>query len=120
MKPAAFRVTMGAMDEEPIEVVDGEPVLEADPLPVIAEVHEVSGQLATGGGLGAVQAAAAAATGFVAGAATLALARRYGVRRVERLSRGLVPSARAGDFWPAPGATRTYVVRVRVLGRPGE
>jgi hypothetical protein len=109
------------MEDEPTEVVDGEAVLEADALPVVAEIREVTTLRAAGGGRGAVQAVAAAATGFVAGAATLALARRYGARRLERVARGLGPGARrAGDFWPAPGTTRTYVVRVHVLGRPGE
>ena len=121
MKPTAFDVTMSAMENEPIEVVDGEAVFEADGLPVVAEIREVTTLPAAGGGLGAVQAVAAAATGFVAGAATLALARRYGGRRVERMARGLVPGGRRpGDFWPAPGTSRTYVVRVHVLGRPGE
>jgi hypothetical protein len=111
------------MDEE-IEVVDGEEVV--DGLPVIAEGQEVETVPRAAGGLGAVQAVAAAATGFVAGAATLALARRYGARRVDRLSRGLVgrgplgAARHPGDFWPTPGTTRTYVVRVHVLGRPGE
>lgn len=106
---------------EPIEVVDGEAVVEAETLPVVAEVREVTVLPAAGGGLGAVQAVAAAATGFVAGAATLALARRYGGRRLERLSRELASGGRRpGEFWPTPGTTRTYVVRVHVLGRPGE
>jgi hypothetical protein len=127
LKPTAFAVTMSAMDEEPIEVVDGEPVVEADAppeadaLPVVAEIREVTALPPAASGLGAVQAVAAAATGFVAGAATLALARRYGGRRVERLARGMAPGGRRpGDFWPTPGTTRTYVVRVHVLGRPGE
>jgi glyoxylate carboligase len=119
LKPTVFDVTMSAMDEEPIEVVDGEAVAEADALPALAEVREITVVPAPSAGLGAVQAVAAAATGFVAGAATLALARRYGARRVERLSRGLVSGGRRpSDFWPSPGTTRTYVVRVHVLGRP--
>jgi hypothetical protein len=61
-----------------------------------------------------MQAVAAAATGFVAGAATYALARRYGVRKPAQLP--------IGDRVPRPGAwavgeTRTFIVRVRVIGR---
>ncbi len=127
MKPAAFRVTMVAMDEpEEAEVVEAVEVL--DPvevqraaLPVVAEVRAVE---TVPRPLGAVHAAAAAATGFVAGAATLALARRYGARKVARLGRDVVGGGplhrRPGDFWPTSGTTRTYVVRVHVLGRPGE
>jgi hypothetical protein len=90
------------------EVVDG--------LPVLAEVREVQ-PVRRSGGLGAVQAAAVAATGFVAGAATLALARRVGARRLAGAGRELVrrpdPFARP---WGA-GETRTFVVRVRVIDR---
>jgi hypothetical protein len=93
------------------DVVEAEEVV--DGLPVIAEVHELE-RVGSGPALGAVQAVAAAATGFVAGAATMALARRYGARRLERLPapRGGGPSA-----WPVAG-TRTYLVHVHVLRRP--
>jgi hypothetical protein len=57
----------------------------------------------------AMQTAAAAATGFVAGAATLALLRRYGNARLER---GLA----AGRLPAGPG--RTYIVHVRPLRTP--
>jgi hypothetical protein len=94
-------------DEQPpanvdeVEVVDG--------LPVLSEVREVVPVRV--GAIPAVQAAAAAATGFVAGAATMALARRFAVRRVARVGgSGLLPGS----------GRRTYVVHVRVLGRPGE
>jgi hypothetical protein len=86
LNPTAFRVTMVAMDEpgdaEVVEeVVDAIPVENAG-LPVVAEVYAVESMSRPAAGRGAVQAAAAAATGFVAGAATLALARRYGARKV--------------------------------------
>ena len=55
----------------------------------------------------AVQTAAAAATGFVAGAATLALLRRYGQAR---LGRGVGLGDRL-----AAGRVRTYVIQVRPL-----
>lgn len=88
------------------EIVDG--------LPVLAEVRELApaARIAV---IPAVQAAAAAATGFVAGAATVALARRAALRRVERA----FPAGRPGGLLPARG-TRTFLVHVRVLGRPGE
>jgi hypothetical protein len=119
---------MVAMDEpedaEVVEeVVDAIPV-ESAGLPVVADVYAVESMSRPAAGRGAVQAAAAAATGFVAGAATLALARRYGARKVARLGREMVGGGlshrRPGDFWPTPGTTRTYVVRVHVLGRPSE
>jgi hypothetical protein len=62
-----------------------------------------------------VQTAVAAATGFVAGAATLALLRRYGMSRLERSSgagRGIEPLP--------PGRGHTYVVHVRPLRPPVE
>jgi hypothetical protein len=109
-----FGGTMYDMDEfddqlpgEDVEVVDG--------LPVLAEVREV--QHVRSVGIGAVHAAAAAATGFVAGAATLALARRLGARRLAGASREIGRRADPlGRPW-LPGETRTYVVRVRVIDR---
>jgi len=54
----------------------------------------------------AVQTAAAAATGFLAGAATLALLRRLGAKRLE--------PARL----PVLEGSATYLVYVRQVGRP--
>ena len=54
----------------------------------------------------AVQAAAAAATGFLVGAATLALAQRLGAKRLD--------PARL----PLLEGSATYVVYVRSVGRP--
>jgi hypothetical protein len=69
----------------------------------------------------AVQNAVAAATGFVAGAATLALMRRYGRAKLER-----VLASSADEPLLPPGAPlgpgRTYLVHVRPLptiGPPG-
>jgi hypothetical protein len=117
LKHAAFGDTMSGMDE--FEIATAEPAESdeevVDGLPVLAEVREV--QSVPSGGLGAVHAAAVAATGFVAGAATLALARRLGARRLAGAGRELVrrqdPFARP---WAA-GETRTFVVRVRVINR---
>jgi hypothetical protein len=58
----------------------------------------------------AVQTAVAAATGFVAGAATMALLRRYGPARVERAAPAPAPEPQR------IGQVRTYVVHVRNLG----
>jgi hypothetical protein len=57
----------------------------------------------------AVQTAVAAATGFVAGAATMALLRRYGQTRLER-------AAPAPAEVQRPAQARTFVVHVRQLG----
>ena len=58
----------------------------------------------------AVQTAVAAATGFVAGAATMALLRRYGPARLE-------PAVSAHVLEPQrPAPVRTLVVLVRQLG----
>ena len=57
----------------------------------------------------AVQTAVAAATGFVAGAATMALLRRYGQTRLERAAPAPAEAQR-------PAQARTFVVHVRQLG----
>jgi hypothetical protein len=100
-------------------VEDVDLVEEVHGLPVIAEVRELERVPVVG--LGAVYAAAAAATGFVAGAATLALARRYGARRVERLQHGGLQHGglQRGGMLPVTG-TRTYIVRVHVVRQPWE
>ncbi len=99
---------MCGMSDE-VEVLEEE---EVDGLPVLVDVRELELERVPVVSHGAVQAVAAAATGFVAGAATLALARRFGSRRVERVARG--------GMLPAPGGTRTYIVRVHVLRPPWE
>lgn len=88
---------------EPEETVDG--------LPVLAEVRTI--ERVAPAALPAVQAAAAAATGFVAGAATLALVKRRSARRLARTSR------RPVDMLPIIG-TRTFLVDVHLVGKPGE
>ena len=59
----------------------------------------------------AMHTAVAAATGFVAGAATMALLRRYGQARIERAA----PTTTALEPQRSP-QVRTYVVHVRQLG----
>jgi hypothetical protein len=95
--------TISAAPEETVEeTVDGVPVL-ADVRP-IARVSPAA--------LPAVQAAAAAATGFVAGAATLALVKRRSARRLTRAQR------RPVDGLPIV-ASRTFLVDVHVIAKPG-
>jgi hypothetical protein len=128
LKPAAFGVTMSEMDDrdmhdasesesgdpglEPDEVLELEEV-EVDGLPVLAEVRELD--RASASRLGAIQAAAVAATSFAAGAATLALARRLGARKLAGMQQDIVHRP-PRDLFPA-GETRTYVVHVRTIRR---
>ena len=73
----------------------------------------------------AVQAAAVAATGFLAGAATLAVLHRRSMRRLSaeladlQSLRSRYEAARrpAGPFGMVPG--QTYVIQIRSVGRPG-
>ena len=83
------------------EVVDG--------LPVLAEVRAIERAAPA---LPAVQAAAAAATGFVAGAATLALVRRHSARKTAR-----VTARRAASGLPIVG-TRSFLVDVHLIAKP--
>ena len=80
-------------------------------LPVLAEVRTI--ERATPVALPAVHAAAAAATGFVAGAATLALVKRRSARKLARSRR------RPVDMLPIVGS-RTFLVDVHLVGKPGE
>lgn len=93
------------MIDEPIEFEDGEELV--DGLPVLAEVHPVE-RLPAAAALPAIQAAAAAATGFVAGAATLAVVRRRHARKLARRLPGRL------DMLPG---TRTFLVHVHRIGR---
>jgi hypothetical protein len=90
---------------------------EVDGLPVLAEVRPIEPAAETAPApIPAVQAAAVAATGFVAGAATVALMMRRNARKVGRL-----PAAARGngEESPLPGV-RTFLVHVHFLNRPGE
>ena len=99
------------MTDEPIEVVEGEHIV--DGIPVLAEIHPIEPAPVVAA-LPAVQAAAAAFTGFVAGAATLAVMRRRHARRLARRSPG-----RPLDLFPVSGA-RSYLVHVHRISRPEE
>jgi hypothetical protein len=94
------------LEHEEIEVVDG--------LPVIAQVRPV--QPASPVAVPAVQTAAAVATGFVAGAATIALFRRLGGRR---LARSRPTPRRGAEGLPIVG-TRSFLVDVHLIAKPGE
>jgi hypothetical protein len=91
-------------DEADEETVDG--------LPVLAEVRTIEPAPSP---LPVVQAAAVAATGFVAGAATLALVKRRNARKLARSRSG----RRAVQMLPIVGS-RTFVVDVHLIGKPGE
>ncbi|HEX3802102.1 MAG TPA: hypothetical protein VHV75_04605 [Solirubrobacteraceae bacterium] len=94
-------------DEElyEIEVIDGE-IVEHRQAPVEPGAGE---RLPLWASPPAVQAAVAAATGFLAGAATLALLRHYGRSRLER------EAARSREPLPGSGRVHAYIVHVRPL-----
>ncbi len=98
--PSALEGPVGAE-----ETVDG--------VPVLADVRAI--QPASPASLPAVQAAAVAATGFVAGAATLALVRRHSARK---LARGR-QQRRTVDALPIIGS-RSFLVDVHLIAKPGE
>jgi hypothetical protein len=102
---------------EPDELVfdDGAAEETVDGLPVLAEVRAV--ERAPYVPFPTVQAAAVAATGFVAGAATLALVRRHSARKLAR-SRPLT-TRRAVDMLPIVGS-RTFLVDVHLIAKPGD
>jgi hypothetical protein len=83
-----------------------------DGVPVLAEVRAI--EPAASSTLPAVQAAAAAATGFVAGAAALALVRRHSARKLARTR-----ARRRVDTLPIIGS-RSFLVDVHLIAKPGE
>jgi hypothetical protein len=97
-------------------ILDADAVEESvDALPVLAEVRPL--EPVPRGALPAVQAAAAAATGFVAGAATVALVKRHAARKLARGRRGM--PRRPIDLLPIV-ASRTFLVDVHLIAKPGE
>jgi hypothetical protein len=120
LKILAAAVTMSVVAEdhidaamEPAHVVEEETV---EGMPVLADLRPIEPAPPTP--LPAVQAAAVAATGFVAGAATMALVRRHAARKLSR-AQGL-GFRRGADNLPVMGPGRTFLVHVRVVGRPGD
>lgn len=109
---------------DPRESAQEPPEQLVEAFPVLAEVVTVQRTRTTA--MPAVQAAAVAATGFVAGAATMALLKRHGARRLARAQRdlGALPDLRDARDLPrrasdpaAPGARSTYLVSVRLIAR---
>jgi hypothetical protein len=86
-------------------------------LPVVAELRPID--RAAPAMFPAAQAAAAAATGFVAGAAMIALIRRHSARKLTRGQLRLPESRRRIDMLPIV-ASRTFLVDVHVIAKPGE
>ena len=106
------------VDGEAQELADGDSARrgsKAEELPAIAEVRALDRPGAAA--VPVVQAAALAATGFVAGAAAAALVRRRTGRRPRRSTR--LAGRRSPEGLPVISA-HTYLVRVQVLGRPAE
>jgi hypothetical protein len=102
---------------EPYELVFDDDIAEetVDGLPVLAEVRAL--EPISHVSLASVQVAAVAATGFVAGAATLALVRRHSSRKLAR-NRRLTPR-RSVDMLPIVGS-RTFLVDVHLIAKPGD
>ena len=94
------------------EIVSDEGTVEG--VPVLAEVRAI--EPVAPATLPAVQAAAAAATGFVAGAATLALVRRHSARK---LARARTRQRRGGEGLPIV-ASRSFLVDVHLIAKSGE
>jgi hypothetical protein len=104
---------MSAETHSDTELVEDEEVV--DGLPVLAEVRTI--EPSSPASLPAVQAAAAAATGFVAGAATIALFRR---RSARRLARGRVTGQRGPNGGLPIVGTRSFLVDVHLIAKPGD
>lgn len=103
------------VDAAEVSVLEGPvgPEETVDGMPVLAEVRAI--EVASTVSLPAVQAAAVAATGFVAGAATLALVRRHSARKLARAR----PQRRGLDALPIVGS-RSFLVDVHLISKPGE
>ena|SRR5438045_3436802 len=95
-----------ASPQDDVEVVESLPVLAA-----VGPVAPASPAVQP-----AVQAAVAAATGFVAGAATVALVRLLGGRRLERAR----VNQRRGVEGLSIIGTRSFLVDVHLIAKPGE
>lgn len=104
---------MMSEDQQPFDLPVPAPDEETvDGLPVLAEVRAV--EELSSPPLPVVQAAAAAATGFVAGAATIALVRRRSARKLSLASRSA--PRRAIESLPIVGS-RTFIVDVHLLAK---
>lgn len=116
---------MDERDEAELQVSAAEEVSPAEGLSPTEDVETVEGVLVTEllplhpvpTVLPAVQAAAVAATSFVAGAATLALLHRHSARKLARSQRSA--PRRAVDMLPIVGS-RTFLVDVHLIAKPSE
>jgi hypothetical protein len=99
---------------EPEETVDGVPVLAAEVRALEPAVPRRQ--------LPAVQAAAVAATGFVAGAAAVVAIQRHATRKPARGGRGVVRRRKRGDGSETLSVlgTRSFLLDVHLLGGRGE
>jgi hypothetical protein len=107
--------TAPIVDADVVDDLEGPVAAEetVEGVPVLAEMRAIESHSPVS--LPAVQAAAVAATGFVAGAATLALVRRHTARKLVR-SRG---PRRALEALPIVGS-RSFLVDVHLIGKPGD
>jgi hypothetical protein len=105
--------------DEPDEVLDGE-IVQVAPGPLLVSDTRAVAPSPSGWNAAPVQTAVAAATGFIAGAATLALLRRYGMGRaaVRQLDVAREEPLRRGAGEPAPLRGGTYLVSIRTLQTP--
>ncbi len=105
-------------DDDDVEVISAEAELVA----VVPGPGELTGTVHTDqGALPALRTAAVAATGFLAGAATVALLRRAGAgRHMAELAerRGTHQRARGTHPQFPVMSSRTYLVTVRTISRP--
>jgi hypothetical protein len=109
--PSMDNIVDAHVVEDPPGSAAGEEAVEG--MPVLSEVRTIVAPAPMV--LPAVQAAAVAATGFVAGAATLALVKRHSARKLARTRQ----SRRALDALPIVGS-RSFLVDVHLIARdPG-
>jgi hypothetical protein len=106
---------MFSHDNSQPDPAEPEFVLEEETIDGVAVLSEVRAiEPVQSGALPAAQAAAVAATGFVAGAATLVLMRRHATRKLarSRLRRGMAALPIAG--------TRSFLVDIHLIAKPEE
>jgi hypothetical protein len=106
-----------AQSQPPPEQLPAEPEETVDAVPVVSEVRAL--EPVRPAQLPAVKAAAVAATGFVAGAATVVAIHRRAARRRPRRALGGRRRGRDGEALSVLG-TRSFLLDVHLLGGRGE
>jgi hypothetical protein len=102
-------------EPDPETPTDSEVVLDEETVDGVAVLSEVRAlERVPSAALPAVQAAAVAATGFVAGAATLALLRRHATRKLAR------SQVRRGFEGLPIAATRSFLIDIHLIAKPEE